>query len=67
VEDRISGLKDKINIKGKKTRIHRQKDSSIMKQIHEKYVSQSKDQTCESRASKKERCKPDVYVIYSAK
>jgi hypothetical protein len=51
----------------KKPRIPRQKDSTVMKQIHEKYLSPSRDQTCESWASKKERCKPDVYVIYSSK
>jgi hypothetical protein len=46
VEDRISGLEDKIDIKEKKQKTLRQKDSK--KGICKNSVTPSKDQTCES-------------------
>jgi hypothetical protein len=68
VEDKISGLEDKIDIKEKKRTILRQKNKRTEKGICKNSVITSKDQTCESWALKKEnRCKPKEYIIYSTK
>jgi hypothetical protein len=64
VEDRISGLEDKIDIK-EKTKILRQ-GSKATKRICKNSVTPSKEQICESWALKK-RCKPKGYVIHSTK
>jgi hypothetical protein len=67
VENRISGLKDKIDIKEKNRRILRQ-DSRAVRGTHKNSVIPLKDQTYESWALQNEkRCKPKVYTIYSAK
>jgi hypothetical protein len=63
VENRISGLEGKIDIKEKNRSTLRQ-DSKAAKGICNNSVTPSQDQTCESWASKKKkRCKPNGYVI----
>jgi hypothetical protein len=59
VEDRISGLEDKIDIKEKNIRTLRQ-DSRGAKGICKTSATPSTDQTCKSWAFKKKRCKPKV-------
>jgi hypothetical protein len=60
VEDRVSGLEDKINIK-EKTEEYIEKDWRVVKGMCKNSVTPSKDQTYESWASKKEkRCMPKV-------
>jgi hypothetical protein len=69
VEDRISGLQDKVDIKekNKTTQLLRQ-NSKVAKGICKNSATPSKDQTCESGTSKKEkRWKPKEYTIYSTK
>jgi ribosomal protein S13 len=61
VEGKISGLKDKTDIKKKQ-------NSTASKGTHKNLEIPSKGQTCKSWASKKEkRCKLKVYIIYSTK
>jgi hypothetical protein len=58
VEDRISGLKDKIDIR-EKTEEFLDKRHKNLKEISKKSVTPSEDQTYESQALKKrKRCKP---------
>jgi hypothetical protein len=65
VEDRISGLENKVDIYWK-TEESLGKKSRAAKGTHKKSVTPWKDQTCKTWALKK-RCKPRGYVIYSTK
>jgi hypothetical protein len=67
VEDRISGCKDKIDIKERK-------EESLNKRLRavngicKNSVIPLKDQTCKPWALKKEKkYKPKVYILYSTK
>jgi hypothetical protein len=66
VEDRISGLKDKVNIT-EKTEEFLDKRSKSCERICKKSVIPLKNQTCESWVLKENRYKPKVFVIYSKK
>jgi hypothetical protein len=59
VEDRISGLQDKIDIKEKTDELKTQ-DQRAVNGICKNSETPSKEQTCRSWASKKKRSKPKV-------
>jgi hypothetical protein len=64
MEDRISELEHKIDIK-EKTEELLEKDSKTVKEMQKNSADPSKDQTCESWALKKEkRGNPRGYVIF---
>jgi galactokinase/mevalonate kinase-like predicted kinase len=67
VEDRISGLEDKTDIKEETEEFKNIKIKSH-KKICKNSMIPLKEQICKSWALKKEKmCKPKVYTIYSAK
>jgi hypothetical protein len=67
VEDRISEPEDKMEIKGKTKELLVKQFKTCEKNICKNSPTPSKDQTSESWALKKKRCKQKGLVVYSTK